>query len=223
MAAKGKYNEENIRFIEEAIKLYGTDRAGYEAVPISQDTFYRWIKEKPEFSERVANARQFWRQSQGSEAKIQAWDVVKQYLFGGQVEHWTVVKDVFDKDGKIVQLTETRTVRRQTPQWVLERYLGKVLHEIEAIQALSNWLPQWAIQFAANEVNHSTEEIRKAFTGALPDRSIVGRDGISDETAALIRSKILGVDAADTAAVSKQVGERPLSGQADSEIQTDRS
>lgn len=223
--AKGKYNEANVQKCLDAIALYGTDRAGYESIPIAKQTFYSWLSDerKTDFSDGVAKARQFWQESQGSKAKIQAWEVLKRYLFEGQVEHWTVVKDAFDRDGRLIQLTETRTVRRGVPRWVLERYLGKPIHELEALQAIAPWLPQWALDLASNEINSSTQTIRKAITGALPDRSgSVGSAGLTDETARAIRAKILGVDAADPASVSSQVGSGPVPSEGNSEVTPDR-
>ena len=226
--AKGKYTEENVQRCLDAIALYGTDKAGYTAIPISVNTFYKWIAEKNEFSQGVAAARQQWQESQGSSAKLQAWSVLKRYLFEGQVEHWTVVKDVYvaggeGGPGQVMQLTETRTIRRPTPQWVIERYLGKGMHELEALQAIAAWLPQTTLEAIASEINHGTEAIRQVFTGAIASSGdSARRPGLTDETAGAIRSQILGVDASDPAAVSGAVGAGQKPGQDNAKVTTDR-
>ena len=226
--AKGKYTEENVQRCLDAIALYGTDKAGYSAIPVTKDTFYRWITDRSDFSDRVASARQQWQDSQGTPAKLQAWSVLRRYLFEGQVEHWTVVKDVYvsggeGNPGQVMQLTETRTIRRPTPQWVIERYLGKGMHELEALQAIAAWLPQTTLEAIASEINHGTEAIRQVFTGAIAGSGdSARRPGLTDETAGAIRSQILGVDASDPAAISSAVGTGQKPGQDNSKVTTDR-
>lgn len=221
--AKGKYSEENVQRCLDAIALYGTDKSGYTAIPLSHETFYKWISEKPEFAERVTQARRTWQESQGSTAKLKAWDVLRRYLFEGQIDHWTIVKDALTQDGEIIQLTETRTIRRATPQWVIERYLGKGMHELEALQAIAAWLPQTTLEAVASEINHGTEAIRQVFTGAIAGSGdSARRPGLTDETAGAIRSQILGVDASDPAAVSGTMGTGQKPGQDNSKVTTDR-
>jgi|GEM_PF-6740298 len=223
--AKGKYNPENIQRCLDAISLYGTDKSGYSAIPIHKDTFYKWVSDKSDFSDRVATAHKTWQDSQGSTARLKAWDVLKRYLFEGQVEHWTIVKDVIQgigDDSSIVQLTETRTVRKTTPQWVIERYLGKGMHEIEALQAIAAWLPQRTLEVVTSEIGRTTETISQHFAGTLPDISESKRPGLSDETAGIVRSQILGIDASDTVAISGQVGSRQEPGKDNRKVEADR-
>jgi AcrR family transcriptional regulator len=198
---KGKYTPENVDRCLQAIALHGTDKAGYESVPINKATFYCWFSDKPEFREGVLDARSRWQTAQGTPAKLQAWEVLRRYLFEGQVVHWTIVKDAMCPDGTIVQLTETRTIRKPTPQWVIDRYLGKTIHELEALNAIAQWLPAGILEVIAGEINGSTEAIREAFTGALPaGGGAAAKPGLSDDVAAAIRAKILGIEVADSEA-----------------------
>jgi len=61
MAARGKYKPEIVEDILFAIAQTGRDADGIEAGGISQQTFYKWIREKAEFSEGVAHAKRTWR------------------------------------------------------------------------------------------------------------------------------------------------------------------
>lgn len=58
--AKGKYTPEVVNRICHALAATGRDKAALAAGGIHADTFYRWIKDKPEFSERVDTARAEW-------------------------------------------------------------------------------------------------------------------------------------------------------------------
>jgi len=55
--AKSKYTPENVDAILKAISLGLTDTSAYEYAGISKDTFYTWIKEYPDFLEKLKKAR----------------------------------------------------------------------------------------------------------------------------------------------------------------------
>lgn len=59
--AVGKYTPERVDLICHMIASTGQDQAGYKAAGITKDTFYTWVKEKPDFSDRVSAARAAWR------------------------------------------------------------------------------------------------------------------------------------------------------------------
>lgn len=232
MAAKGKYTEKNIQKCLDAIAVYGTDKAGYEAIPISAETFYKWLKDpkKPDFPEGVARAREDWYNSQSLGAKRKAWDYLRRSLEEGVIERWQSVEDkpIIGEDGQIdmVQITKSRTVHKGVPEWVISRYLGPVMHELEALNTLvqAGWFPKWIVELSLNEVSQCREAIRKAVTGVLPNRgdSRGAKPGLTDEAAGLIRAKILGVDAESTAAVPGQVDSRSKPHQSSRKIEADR-
>jgi hypothetical protein len=61
MGKQSKFSLELVQQILEEIEKTGSDRSGYEAGGISADTFYKWLKQKPEFAEGVASAREQFR------------------------------------------------------------------------------------------------------------------------------------------------------------------
>jgi hypothetical protein len=65
---KSKYTEENIAKLVELLEQGNTDIDSCSLVGISQETFYTWIKDKPEFSERVTHAR-----SKARRAAVASW------------------------------------------------------------------------------------------------------------------------------------------------------
>lgn len=223
--AKSKYTEETVQAICDAIALHGLDRYGWEAGQISEPTFYDWKKRYSEFSESIAQAKKEWYEAQSEGARRQAYKALSDYLHGRAVERWDCYDDTLDRDGNIVTLHKSRTVQRGVPQWVIDRYLGPPIHEIEALKVLVNagWFPSWVIQLSVDEISKCRKAIREAVVGLLPERGGSTRSlGLSNETAAAIRAKILGVDASGTAAVSGEVGERSRSGEADRKIPTNR-
>lgn len=56
MAAKGKYSKVVINRIKEALELGLTQKEAANIANITQETFYTWMREKPEFSELVKSA-----------------------------------------------------------------------------------------------------------------------------------------------------------------------
>lgn len=55
--AKGKYSKQIVKDVCEVLKEGMTDKTAYDYVKISHDTFYKWVREIPEFSEAIARAR----------------------------------------------------------------------------------------------------------------------------------------------------------------------
>ncbi len=69
---KSLFTEELVRKIEGYSALGVSDKAIFEAVGISHDTFYKWIKNKPEFAVRIHKARSL---GQAKLVKL-IWDAV---------------------------------------------------------------------------------------------------------------------------------------------------
>lgn len=55
--ANGKYSEELVHALEEAIESGMSNIRACDLVGITENTFYTWIKEKDEFSKRIKEAR----------------------------------------------------------------------------------------------------------------------------------------------------------------------
>lgn len=77
MAAIGKYNPTTVKIIIEVIDKGGTDRDACQMAGINPDTFYRWVREKSEFSDAVNTAR-----------------------LGGKLAALGAVRSAFEKDWK---------------------------------------------------------------------------------------------------------------------------
>ena len=69
---KSVYTEELVRRIEGYGALGVSDKTIFEAVGISHDTFYKWMKNKPEFATRINKARSL---GQAKLVKL-IWDAV---------------------------------------------------------------------------------------------------------------------------------------------------
>ena len=64
-----KYNEDVIKRFESVFQLGVTDRTACSYVGIHHDTYYSWLKEKPEFTARISKAKHFARIAAGSVVK----------------------------------------------------------------------------------------------------------------------------------------------------------
>jgi predicted transcriptional regulator len=76
---------------------------------------------------------------------------------------------------------------------------GRHYDEVEALKILADagWLPRSVLKLANDETSKLKANIRAAFTGIFPDdRPTEGR-GLTPETAALLRSHILGIQPPD--------------------------
>jgi uncharacterized protein YoaH (UPF0181 family) len=145
MANHLKFSPETVELILTEIARSGCILNACEATKIKQSTFYLWTKKYPEFNEKVERAKEVWRRSQPEELKREAKRALSDYLFNGAIVTWqtegTETKIVKDANGKVKWIEEktvnkTHVEKRQCPQWVLERFLGKQPEVLEAIQIL---------------------------------------------------------------------------------------
>jgi hypothetical protein len=59
---KPQYTPDRVRIICDAIESGETNKHAAELAGLHQDTFYKWLKEKPEFSELVKKAQSVYRE-----------------------------------------------------------------------------------------------------------------------------------------------------------------
>lgn len=103
----------------------------------SARTFYRWLREKSEFSERVPRAKQEFTRTAPEAFMNQANQILYDYLFTGHVETWTAREVHRDTAGNIIKTVErVSKVIKLTPPWALDRVLGKSMPVLEAMQVL---------------------------------------------------------------------------------------
>ena len=137
MARNSKYTPQTIEKILTAIKETGSDKAGYGAGGINQDTFYAWKNRYSEFSEGVARAKAEFRSFAPESFIQQAKESLINYLFNGAVETWSSKEFYKDADGNIIKTVErVSKVVRPTPPWVIDHVLGKNIPVLEAMQVL---------------------------------------------------------------------------------------
>jgi len=126
MAARGKYTPERVDRIFRAIAQTGKDKEGYEAGGITPETFYRWIKDKPEFSERVTHAKDLFRQNAYQDDPERFNRAVKALdrMIEGNNEVWQKTK-VVEEAGKAVKTETTQHVVKRNPNpWAVALILG---------------------------------------------------------------------------------------------------
>jgi hypothetical protein len=197
MARKGrssKYTPELVEEIVTAIAVHGVDSAGFEG-RIAKDTFYQWLKNKPDFSDLVVEAKSEYRRSLPETKYRQANLAFSQYLYG-EMERVIVTteKGHSEKSG----VYESETIKRVpvgVPKWAIDRVLGTQMSEIEALSVLvqAGWFPRGILNVAIAEVDKLKTTLQQVFAGILPDKGTSAKPGLSEEMAAEIRAKILGI------------------------------
>lgn len=122
MINKGKYDQKIVDDICSAISQTGRDTDGIKAGAIHKDTFYRWLKDKSDFSDKVARAKEQFRASVWkSDPDLYAKAVTGLKIhINGYLEEWRTVTKY--PDGK--QIIKTTTVKRAPSKWAIELVLG---------------------------------------------------------------------------------------------------
>lgn len=169
MGRKTKYTSQIVEKIVEVLRLTGSDRQAFEAARISHDTFYRWVKQYPDFSDALAQAKIDFRERCPEQLREKAMDALLDYLYGRVVETWTIHEIVRDRE-KIIHRESTKTVKRGVPQWVIERILGKPIDELEAVKCFveSGWLPYSVLKETTESLDEIRDRIRRAFQSEVP-------------------------------------------------------
>lgn len=122
MINKGKYTNKIVDDICIAISNTGKDIDGIKAGRIHKDTFYRWLKNKSDFSDKVARAKEQFRASvwkSDPDLYAKAVKGLKDHI-NGYFEEWRTVTKY--PDGK--QIIKTTTVKRAPSKWAIELVLG---------------------------------------------------------------------------------------------------
>jgi hypothetical protein len=190
-----KYTPELVDQIVTAIAVHGVDSAGFEG-RIGKDTFYQWLKHKPDFSDAVSQAKKEYRNSLPETKYRQANKAFSQYLFG-EMERVIVTteKGHTEKSGAY----ECETIKRVpvgVPKWAIDRVLGTQMSEIQALSVLvgAGWLPVGILSIAVGELDRVKNTLQQVFAGILPDTGKEAPRGLSYEMANEIKLKILGID-----------------------------
>lgn len=85
---------------------------------------------------------------------------------------------------------------------------GRHYDEIEALKILAEagWLPRSVLKLANDETSKLKSNLREAFTGIFPDHAEGKGRGLTEETAAAIRTLILGIQPPNAAALPTEMG-----------------
>lgn len=139
-----------------------------DAANIKPQTFYRWMREKSDFSDTIARAKKEYRRYCPEEMKRLAHKRLYEYLEGTAVETWEKRTIVKNQDGEVVKIEEqTTTVRRPCPEWALRRVLGESMNFLSAINVLVNeeMLPERMLHTTLHHLESLEKDLR--LTGAI--------------------------------------------------------
>jgi len=214
MARKTKYSPERVETICQAIAESGLDSAGYESAGISHQTFHVWLNEKPEFLERVAQARKTYAENAPKYLKSKALATIKQGLEGftitrkrtstRRLNHY-----VPTDDGEVLKWFQEETIEefnedKMPPSpWAVNKVFPDAPADLEAAIKL---IEAHGLKAVVADAELFKEWI--AQTQAFSEDSEGGsRTGISEETANEIRTRILGVpeNAARSSSLSSEM------------------
>jgi hypothetical protein len=86
-------------------------------------------------------------------------------LLGKATEVHDSEEEKTNSDDDVSHKKLTKKVRRSTPAWVIDRVLGKRMHEMEALRVLANagWIPKEVLKEAIGGIAALKESVRKAF------------------------------------------------------------
>jgi len=124
MARKSKYTPALVDQLLELLRKGNTDTDACALVGVSTETFYEWIKSKPEFSDTVSHAR-----AAARELAVNAWRswLVPQVVTEETVETFTETRR--NKKGEpydYVRKTSTVLTKTLAPDWrAAESYLKR--------------------------------------------------------------------------------------------------
>ena len=167
MGAKGKYNEDTIKVIVDAIEKHGTHKDAFKIAQIAETTFYRWLDEKKEFKARVAKAEKVFRLRHSEELEKKVEGRIERLATEGAIEHWDVTETVTDDKGNLISTKQINRTIKKPCIWAMERMKGKPLHELEAVMLLKE--KGWLNPRVAFEIQELTEkyhaELKKLLNG----------------------------------------------------------
>lgn len=124
MARKSKYTPELVKQLIGLLRNGNTDVDACSRVGISKDTFYEWIKSKPDFSDAVSRAR-----AETRHLAVKAWRSWLKPFEVTEKSTDTFTETRLDKNGNpydYVRTTVTETVKTMAPDWkAAEAYLKR--------------------------------------------------------------------------------------------------
>ena len=136
---RSKYTPDTIQLITDAIEETGKDESGMRAGGIASSTYFQWLKDKPEFLEKVTLAKDRFRANRPQSLRSEAVKRLAEYIRGEAVEVYDKLVETKDGDGVLISRTRSLTkIKRGCPQWALDRVLGKSMPVLEAVQVLLN-------------------------------------------------------------------------------------
>lgn len=205
IVAKSRYCTEIVQQICDRIALEGTDESGFRGL-IGKETYYVWLRTRQDFSDAVKEAKAEYRRNRPEADRRQARKAFVSYLYG-DMQKIISRREEGEIDGKPYWKETTTRVPVGTPKWAIERVLGKdAASEIEALVTLveAGWIQREVLNLAIGELDRVKETLRQVFAGILPNGESA-RPGLTDETADLIRGKILGIEPTSIAALPATV------------------
>jgi hypothetical protein len=118
MGRKTKYNPAIVEKICAVIAETNSDKAAYEAVGISHEAFYGWLRggTKIDLIEGIARAREAYSGSKNAEVIENFYAGLKSALVGAE-EVWTSEEVTTLPNGETVKKESVKTVRRPPAEW----------------------------------------------------------------------------------------------------------
>lgn len=116
---KSKYNREVADRVFQVIAQAGTDAAAIKAIHVHHDTFYKWIREKPEFSAGVVRAREAFHSREDPALIDQCREALIRHLSWHE-ETWQSAETTTLPDGSEVVKKSVRKVMRPPSEWAVK-------------------------------------------------------------------------------------------------------
>jgi predicted metalloendopeptidase len=163
-----KYSQKQIEEMLEAIAQHGTNRAGYEALGVSKDTFYRLKKENPDFCESVAEAKRTFRSNLSEETRDSARQTIHDLILHGNIEEWHKEKLNYNDKGELLGKEITKThVKRLPPPWAYELALGKPQSELDSLKNLAEagWISDEVVSQALAKLESFEGDMKRIVGG----------------------------------------------------------
>jgi hypothetical protein len=163
-----KYSQERIDNMLEAIAQHGTNRAGYEALGVSKDTFYRLKKDDPDFCESVAEAKRTFRSNLSEETRDSARQTIHDLILYGNIEEWHKEKLNYNDKGELLGKEITKThVKRLPPPWAYEVVLGKPQSELDSLKNLAEagWISDEVVSQALARLESFEGDMKRIVGG----------------------------------------------------------
>ena len=170
-----KFDRATIKKIIKVIRQTNSEQSAWEAAGISKSTYYSWKRKHESFLIEVEHARAEFLEQNFNVFRTLGLNRLYEALTKGVVQtHVTVVKELVetkDKEGnRVNKLTTTQTTSVEkhlgTPQWAIERVLGRTVDEIDAVNKLieAGWFDSKATSKLPEEVDRFNNRIREILT-----------------------------------------------------------